>query len=72
MNQGSFKSILDDVVESEMQLYQDMAVLSQIKGQNERTKELLRHSNDKLSVVEESQKYLLNLLTDIEKDLSSY
>jgi hypothetical protein len=72
VNQSEFQSILDDVVEAEMQLYQDMAVLKQVRVKNERTRDLLKHSTEKLSVVEESQSYLLKMLTEIEKDLSGY
>lgn len=68
-NQTQFHSVLDSVVEAEMQLYQDMAVLQDIEKRNEKTKKLVIHCQEKIGVVEESQKYILGMLTDLEDDL---
>jgi len=55
-----------------MQLYQDMALLAEIEKKNERTRELIKHSTLKINVVEESQKYLLGMLSELEGDLSQF
>ena len=62
--------MLDNVVEAEMQMYQDMALLNDIQKKNERTKLLLSHSSQKILVVEESQNYIMKMLFELETDLS--
>jgi len=69
-NQSEFQKILDSVAEHELQMYQDMALLEQTVRKNERTKLLLTHSTDQISVVEESQNYMLKMLSELEGDLA--
>ena len=71
-NQREFHRVLDNVVEAEMQMYQDMALLNEIQKKNERTKLLLTHSSQKILVVEESQNYIMKMLSELETDLSQF
>jgi hypothetical protein len=59
------------VSEQEMSIYHDLMVLDQIEKKNEKTREVINLSKSKMSVIEESQTYMLNLLGDLEADLAS-
>jgi|LauGreDrversion4_2_1035121.scaffolds.fasta_scaffold823509_2 hypothetical protein len=53
-----------------MNIYHDMMILEQIQKKNEKTKEVINLSQNKMNVIEDSQKYMFNLLSDLETDLT--
>ena len=69
-NETEFSRILEMVSEQEMNIYHDMMVLEQVQKKNERTREVMTLGQSKMSVIEESQKYMLNMLDELETDLS--
>ena len=53
-----------------MQLYADMYKLEEIKAKNERTKEIISQGEKKIEVIEESQKFIMNMLNNMEKEMA--
>jgi hypothetical protein len=72
LHQAQFKDILETVLETELNMYHDLALLQDLEAKNERTKQVLLHSANKISVVEESQKFIINMLTDLENELTQF
>ena len=55
-----------------MQLYADMMKLEDIKSKNQRTKDVLKAGERKIEVIEESQKFIMNMLEGMEKEMATY
>ncbi len=57
-------------MEQEMQLYSDMQRLEEVKAKNKRTKEIITVGEKKIEVIEESQKFIMGMLNNLEKEMS--
>ncbi len=68
-NEVDFGRVLEQVSEQEMAVYHDMQILDIIQRKNQRTQEVLNISNNKMAVIEESQRYMMNMLDEMENDL---
>lgn len=55
-----------------MQLYADMFKLEEVRAKNERTKEIITAGEKKIEVIEESQKFIMNMLNNMEKEMAQY
>jgi hypothetical protein len=59
-------------MEQEMQLYADMFKLEEVRAKNERTKDIITAGEKKIEVIEESQKFIMNMLNNMEKEMAQY
>jgi hypothetical protein len=59
-------------MEQEMQLYADMQRLEEVKAKNKRTKEIISVGEKKIEVIEESQKFIMDMLNNMEKEMAQY
>jgi hypothetical protein len=57
-------------MEQEMQLYADMQRLEEVKAKNKRTKEIISVGEKKIEVIEESQKFIMDMLNNMEKEMA--
>jgi hypothetical protein len=57
-------------MEQEMQLYADMMKLDDIKSKNERTQQVIAAGERKIEVIEDSQRFIMNMLEGMEKEMS--
>ena len=55
-----------------MQLYADMQRLEEVKAKNKRTKEIIGVGEKKIEVIEESQKFIMDMLNNMEKEMAQY
>lgn len=55
-----------------MQLYADMQRLEEVKAKNKRTKEIISVGEKKIEVIEESQKFIMDMLNNMEKEMAQY
>ena len=55
-----------------MQLYADMFKLEEVRAKNERTKDIITAGEKKIEVIEESQKFIMNMLNNMEKEMAQY
>ena len=55
-----------------MQLYADMIKLEEIKAKNERAKEIIIAGSKKIEVIEDSQRFIMDMLDGMEKEMGSY
>ncbi len=55
-----------------MQLYADMQRLEEVKAKNKRTKEIIGVCEKKIEVIEESQKFIMDMLNNMEKEMAQY
>ena len=55
-----------------MQLYADMQRLEEVKAKNKRTKEIMSVGEKKIEVIEESQKFIMDMLNNMEKEMAQY
>ncbi len=53
-----------------MQLYADMMKLDDIKSKNERTQQVIAAGERKIEVIEDSQRFIMNMLEGMEKEMS--
>jgi hypothetical protein len=53
-------------------LYADMQRLEEVKAKNKRTKEIISVGEKKIEVIEESQKFIMDMLNNMEKEMAQY